>query len=600
MKFYGLISNQATAALISPEGRVDWLPLPRFDCAAPFARLLGGADNGFLAVHPDGPFQSAQSYLPGTMVLETRFTTAEGSASVQDYLVVGRPELRRRIDSAIPLRVTVRPAFGYGLTAASVRPEPFGAVFLHPLGGEALALALLGDAPPPSPGSPGVWVLPPGRWEIALRHVGDARRDLDETTDALAGDAAAAARDDISERCDRVLERTMRYWRELPGPDLQGPFAEAARRSALVLQALSFRTTGAIIAAPTTSLPEQIGGTRQWDYRFAWVRDGSYAAEALLMAGDTVAPRRFIEFLLNCVDLMGKPFPAPFVHVDGTLIRGERELPWLPGFRGSRPCREGNAATGQVQLDIEGDFLWAVRRYCRATGDRALVQSYWEPLRAIGQWVMENYAQEDASLWEFRGQDARYTHSQLMCWVTLSTGADLADLAGHGDVAADWREGALRLHREIEQRAWNPSVGSYVQSFGGGRLDAALLLMPLYGFCDARDARFEATFQAILRELVTDAGVYRYAEDMLGAAAHPFVLADAWLGRVHLRRGERGAARRVLERLVASATDLGLLGEHFDAAAGEPRGNFPQAFSHLGLLQLAVELERAEAGLPLD
>jgi GH15 family glucan-1,4-alpha-glucosidase len=298
--------------------------------------------------------------------------------------------------------------------------------------------------------------------------------------------------------------------------------------------------------------------------------------------------------MLECVDLQGKPFQAPFFHVDGTLIRGERDLGWLRGFLDSRPCREGNAATGQLQLDIEGDFLWVVYRYLRVTGDRASLAAWWPLLKAMVGWVEENWRASDASLWEFRGQEAQYTHSKLMCWVALHYGAELAVTAGDAASAGKWRGAADEVRQAIEEQGYDEAVGHYTQALGdGGKLDAALLMLPLYGYCDAGCERFEGTLAAIERELVHGHWVYRYGSDMLGAAAFPFVLSTSHLARVHVLRGELGRAQELLEGLVCSATDLGLLGEHCDMASGSPRGNFPQAFSHLGIVLAATELEAA-------
>jgi GH15 family glucan-1,4-alpha-glucosidase len=380
----------------------------------------------------------------------------------------------------------------------------------------------------------------------------------------------------------------------MPRATYEGPYREAVDRSILVLRALTYRTNGTILAAPTTSLPETVGEERQWDYRFAWIRDASFAAEALLEVGDLVAARRVMGFFLNCIELDGKPFAAPFFHVDGTIIRGERDLGWLPGFRGSRPCREGNAATGQVQLDVEGDFLWVLYRYYALTEDRLYVRAYWQEVSLLAAWTVANWRLQDASLWEFRGADADYTHSKLMCWTALHYAAELAKAIGEPRQAVVWEREAGRVREAIETRAVVPGEGRYGQAFGSDRTDAALLLLPIYGFCAVDDPVFLATLRAIERDLVKDDWVYRYTGDMMGAAAHPFLIASSWLSRVYSRLGRIDRARSVLERLLSGRTDLGLLGEHVDMETGEPRGNFPQAFSHLGIVMAAVELQRAE------
>lgn len=609
MRFYGFVSNGTTGALVGPDASVDFLPFPRFDSPTVFTRLLGGEGEGLYrisAAAKEAP-KASQRYVEGTNVLETTLITAEGRAVIQDFLCVGRPELRRLVDTDVPLVVELRPLFGYGLVAAAPRAVGTGAVFTNPLGGEALAFAIgfasdegeAGDlasqdgfeAAP----TVGLWRLPPGRYDLILRYIADDRREGEETLTALAEDAEAAATNlEDDEVPTLALERHVRFWRGLPRAKYDGPYAEAVSRAMLVLHGLTYRNSGAIIAAPTTSLPETVGEARQWDYRFAWIRDGSYAAEALLAAGDVVGARRFAEFLLHCVDLQGKPFRAPFFHVDGTLIRGERDLGWLPGYLGSRPCREGNAATGQLQLDVEGDFVWLVHRYWRSTGDARFVAANWGQLQVIVDWVAANWKLDDASLWEFRGEDAAYTHSKLMCWVALTCGAELAEAADHPHEQTRWLREAGQVRAAIEGQAYNERAGHYGQAFGTDRLDAALLLMPLYGFCDARDERFTRTLAEIEKHLVRGAFVYRYEGDMMGKAAHPFLLATSWMSRIYARLGDTGRARFFLDGLCDMATDLGLLGEHVDMDSKEPRGNFPQAFSHLGLLMAALDLEAAE------
>jgi GH15 family glucan-1,4-alpha-glucosidase len=600
VKFYGFISNGSTAALIDPWGSVDWLPLPRFDSPSVFTRMLGGDEAGSFAIVPRGTFTASQAYEEGTNILRTTLTCEDGKLEIVDFLSIGRSELRRLVRSDVPFAVRLRPRFGYGLVSPAISTDGTGVLMRNPLGQEALLFTIGGHGKQgvlaEDPLS-GVWHLPKGRYDIILRYVGDSRRDLTETAAAVQQEALQAERDIASEEEHRTYRRNVQYWRDTARSTYRGPYRDAVERSLLVLRGLTYRTTGALIAAPTTSLPELPHGTRQWDYRFSWVRDGAYSAEALLAAGDHVAARRFIEFMLECVDLQGKPFQAPFFHVDGTLIRGERDLDWLRGFLDSRPCREGNAATGQLQLDIEGDFLWVVYRYIQETGDDESLAAWWQMIKAMVGWVEENWQAKDASLWEFRGQDAQYTHSKLMCWVALRYGAELAERIGEKAYAERWQAAAAAVHQAIEQHGFDQAAGHYTQAFDdGGKLDAALLMLPLYGYCDATDKRFAATLTAIERELVHGHWVYRYASDMLGTAAFPFVLSTSHLARVHIRRGEPERARDLLEGLVQSATDLGLLGEHCDMESGSPRGNFPQAFSHLGIVLAAIELEAAKGG----
>ncbi len=599
MQFYGLLSNSHASALVGPDGCIDWLSLPRFDSPAVFARLLGGDDNGYFRIIPDGDVpEPSQEYVPDTNVLKTTWDMPQGRVVVHDYLTIGRPELRRLIRTEVPVTIQIRPRFHYGLIQAAVRPIRSGVLFRNPLAREALVLAINTETAShavEASAENGVWRLPPGHYEVLLQYVADDEERLVESQDVLDAQVDELEEDMEQEPLNASLKQNIAYWRHRLAqlPDYRGPHRDAYRRSMLVLYALTYQTNGAIIAAPTTSLPETVGESRQWDYRFAWVRDGSYAAEALLTAGDHIGSRRFLEFLLNCMDLQGKPFQAPFYHVDGTLIRGEHSLEWLSGFRGSVPCREGNAATSQVQLDIEGDFLWTVWRYFEDTQDTEFLRFYWHRIQRLVNWVKQNYHQKDASLWEFRNQDATYTHSQLMCWVALYYGAQMAEALGHMPLAGNWMKAAETVKQHIEHQGFNPELNSYTQAFGGEAVDAALLVMPLYGYCAPDHPRFLGTLRQIEEQLVKGHWVYRYGSDMLGSAAHPFVLATFWLARVYIRLGRHHDAQKLLDGILHYRTNLGLLGEHADQSTGEPRGNFPQGFSHLGLVMTLAELENA-------
>lgn len=598
MQFYGFLSNSHTAALVSPDGSVDWLPFPRFDSPAVFARMLGTDDNGYYRIYPQDEGATAhQEYISDTNILKTTWTCEAGEAVVHDYLTIGRPELRRLIRTEIPLVVEFRPRFRYGLIQAAPEPVKAGAIFRNPLEREALVFVINAE-----PGNliekitaslnHGVWRLEPGAYELITQYVADDEERLVEAADAIEQQMVDLVEDMESEKLNRSLHHNVAFWRHRLTMLRQyhGPHQDAYRRSLLVLYGLTYQTNGAIVAAPTTSLPETVGESRQWDYRFAWVRDGSYAAEALLMAGDHVGSRRFLDFLLNCIDLQGKPFAAPFFHVDGTLIRGEHSLDWLPGFKESVPVREGNAATRQVQLDIEGDFLWTVWRYYELTHDSEFLNFYWHRIRVLVNWVEANHHNKDASLWEFRDQDNFYTHSQLMCWVSLAYGAKMAEALGDAKLSQRWLKASEKIRHLIDTHGYNDTMNSYTQAFGGTAVDAALLVMPLYGYCQPDDPRFLGTLTQIEEQLVDGHWVYRYATDMLGAAAHPFVLATFWLARVYIRLNRIIDAEALLTGILQYRTNLGLLGEHADQQTGEPHGNFPQGFSHLGLVMTLLEM----------
>ncbi|MGC8489910.1 MAG: glycoside hydrolase family 15 protein, partial [Clostridia bacterium] len=531
--------------------------------------------------------------------LETELQGPDGKAVICDYLTMGRAELRRVVLTDMALTVELKPVFEYGLIAPQPREMDHGAVaFENPKGSEMLVFVPVGRCEDPNAAVSGNavtgnWTLPPGRYDLILRYLADTGREAAEVRQQLQDEAVSAEHALQEEEPHDSLRHTIRYWKDHLVCTYDGPYRQAVERALLVLYGLQYRTNGAIIAAPTTSLPETVGESRQWDYRFSWIRDGAYMAEALLVSGDHVNARRFIEFMLSLVDLQGKPFKAPFFHIDGTLIRGEHDLGWLPGFRGSRPVREGNAATSQTQLDVEGDFLWTLYRYVHATRDREFLNFYWTSIETMVDWVAVHWDEKDASLWEFRGQDAHYTHSKLMCWVALHYGAELAEMAERRNRVDHWRKTARDVRDAIEAHGFNREKGTYVQAFGGDSLDAALLTLPLYGYCPPESERFRRTVEAIEQELLHFPWVYRYGTDMLGKAAHPFVLASSWLARVYIRQHQTDRAERLLDALLDRTTDLGLLGEHADVETAEPRGNFPQGFSHLGVLMMVLELAEA-------
>ncbi len=577
--FYGFISNGQTAALVSPQGSIDWLPLPHFDSDAVFSRILDGELGGHFALRPETAFRSDQSYLPGTNVLETRLRTPGGTATITDYLVIGRAALRRFVRSEVPLIVECRPRFRYGQSLASQEARADGAVYRDPQSKEAILLFLRGARAALIDREH--WLVPPGEYELVLRHTLDLEKERQELQE-LDDDPAETLRD------------ALHFWRSAPLPTVPGPLGAAFERSVLTMRGLTSRASGAVLAAPSTSLPEQVGGSRNWDYRFVWVRDASYAAEAFLLVGDIAATRRLIEFLLGAVQMAGKPFLSPFLRIDGTFSLGERELPWLSGHRGSRPVRVGNAASAQLQLDVEGDLLWAIWRYVRDSGDANFVREKWWAIERLVTWSCENWRRPDSSLWEFRGTPQRYTHSLVLCWVAIRTGMRLGHLVGREDAARRWELVAEEVAAEIHAQCYDPQLGRFVQGIGLPDVDAALLCLPLYGFVEPQDPRWTRTLEAIERELVEDGLVYRYRQDEMGAARHPFTLGSTWLARTYLRSGDIPRATRTLERLVASATPLLLFGEHVDPQEGEQRGNFPQLFPHAGFAAAVAELVLGE------
>ena len=582
-QFYGLLSNGQTAALVSPDASIDWLAFPDFDSDAVFCRLLDPLAGGFMSLRPESHFRADQAYLHGSLVLETRLRTPSGVATVDDYLVIGRTELRRLVRSEVPLLLECQPRFGYGQSLGGMRDIRDGLLWLNPHGTEGLLLTLRG--PRPRRVGREEWLLPPGEHELALLYTPDFAKEQDEFVSPQ-GDPA------------EHLDDALRYWRHAPMPRTVPSLQDLFARSVLTMRALTVRTTGAVLAAPTTSLPEEIGKERNWDYRFVWVRDASYAAEAFLLSGDVLAARRLIEFLLSAVQMTGKPFLSPFLRGDGSFSLGERELGWLSGHRQSMPVRVGNAASAQLQLDIEGDLLWAFWRYVQDSGDWNLPRGHWWAIERMADWTAAHWREPDASLWEFRDAPRHYTHSLVLCWVALFSASNLASALGRKEKARHWREEAAQVRALVEEECYRPDLGSFTQGVGVADVDAALLCLPLYGFVSAEDPAWRGTLLRIEQDLVRDGLVYRYVRDSMGPARHPFTLGSTWLARVYLRSGREAEAMATLEQLGQVATPLGLWGEHVDPAVGEQRGNFPQLFPHAGFVAAAAELAQraADAG----
>ncbi len=582
--FYGFISNRCTGTLVSPIGVVEWLPWPRFDGDAVFCRLLDDTQGGFLSTLPLDPIlERRQSYVDGTLLLQTGLVTSSGQAVWTDFLPLGRAAFWRRIETDVPLRLICRPTFGFGAANASYELRDDGALFYHPDGSEGIQLHIRGRAEKLEERD--AWLVGPGPVDLQLRYAADIIQEGDYLARPL-------------EEGDRVETVTRQYWRGT-AVTYHGPWQEWVHQSALTLRGLSYRNNGAMLAAATTSLPEVPGEQRQWDYRYVWVRDGAYGAEALLLAGDTVSCRQFLEFMFNVMDLVEKPYPSPFVCVDGTLVNGERELLWLSGYHGSRPVRVGNAASSQVQGDIEGGLLWLLLRYWRLTGDRTFIRDYWWAVEAQAEWLRSHWQDADASLWEFRDAPRPYTHSRALAWVGLGAAAALAlEVLNNRARAVRWRHEQDRIKTTIYDDALQHG-GRFTQSFGVPGADAALLTLPLYGFVAVSDPIFRRTLALIEAELVQDGLVFRYRQDPLGHPPYPFTLAGFWLARVYLRQGRMAEADAVIGRHAELATELKLFAEHVDAESGEPHGNFPQLFPHAGLVTALMERQRVARGAPL-
>jgi GH15 family glucan-1,4-alpha-glucosidase len=576
---YALIGDCETAALVGRNGSIDWLTFPSFDSAACFAAILGSPENGRWLVAPHGDVRQVRRWYHGdSLVLETEFTTADGVVSLVDFMPVrsGAPDLVRIVAGRrgrVHMRLELVIRFDYGSIVPWVRRTARG---ISAIGGPD-SLTLQSDVP---------------------LHGEDLRTVADFVVDEgqrLAFDLTwhpshAPSRDGLD--VEQALERTRSWWQQWSDRcTVAGPWRDAVVRSLVTLKALTYAPTGAMVAAPTTSLPGQIGGVRNWDYRYCWLRDATFTLLALMNAGYTHEARAWRDWLLRSV--AGKPEQIQIMYG----LRGERrlpelELPWLAGYAGSRPVRIGNAASGQRQLDVYGELLDAVHQAWRMSVPPD--ENAWRVEQALVTHLESTWQEPDEGLWEVRGPRRHFTHSKMMAWVALDRAVKGVESFGLSGPLDRWRSVRDAVHRDVCEQGYNSEVGAFVQSYGSRLLDASLLMMPLVGFLPVSDERVRATISAIEKQLTVDGFVLRYRTvqdvDGLPPGESAFLLCTFWLvDNLHLL-GRHDDARRLFERLLSIRNDVGLLSEGYDVERRRLAGNFPQAFSHVGLINSAMNL----------
>ncbi|QKQ99086.1 glycoside hydrolase family 15 protein [Metallosphaera tengchongensis] len=564
------ISNQLTSAILQ-ETSVVWFPVPKFDSPSVFSKLLD-EHGGEFSILPEPPYDLDQRY-ETPMVLTTTVQSERGKMEVTDLLPVGETVIIRRVKSEIPFRVVFNPVFHYGLYRSvqdrERRINPKGrdcVAFLYQYTGEVKQEDEV------------TWAFSEGEGYLVANYSSDTRHG------ALSERAKT-----LSLEFERPFAKTLDYWRRVV-KERGGEFRELYRTSLSVLLGSIYVPSGASIASPTTSLPEVVGSSRNWDYRFAWVRDSSIIAESLLDAGYVVEARSIIRFLLSLVNFTSKPFFYPLYSIEGTIPPPERKIPWLSGYKGSRPVRVGNGASTQVQLDVEGFFMASLHKYLQITGDRVFLEENWDRVRYIADWVAENWDMKDSGIWEDRGEPRHYVHSKVMMWVALDRAGKISEFMGFDD---EWRE------RREEIRKWvmeNGVKGYFVRYPESREVDASILTAPLYGFVSVDDKTFLETLRKVEEDLVVDGFVKRYRADFMGEAKHPFLLTTAWLARVYIKMGQVEKGRKILRRLDQISGGLRLLGEHFDVSAGEFTGNFPQVFVHAQVVSALKDLGGAREG----
>ena len=594
---HGLIGDLHTAALVATDGTIDFFCCPRFDSPSVFASLLDADRGGHFQIRPDrDDYVSKQLYFPDTANLITRFLTPDGVGEVHDFMPVAGPtptDRHRLVRQLKVVRGTMRfvvdlqPRFDYGRKPHKLEITPDGAVFQS----DGMELTMHAVATPDQTlEKEGIKLERHGddlRWTRTLRE--------GQTGGVVLEWAGGAPRRIAPDEVERLLEESAYFWRDwLHQSRYTGRWRDTVNRSAITLKLMTYRPTGAIVAAPTTGLPEQAGGERNWDYRYTWIRDGSFSIYALLGLGYTEEAAAFAVWLRDraseSAGSSGRPLKIMY-RVDGSSDLVEETLDHFEGWRGSRPVRIGNGAADQLQLDIYGEAMDSVY-LADANGLQAGHQG-WTELAGILDWLCDNWDQPDEGIWETRGGQKNFTYARLQTWVALDRAIKIATRRARPANVARWVIERDRVYEQVFERGWNPDVGAFTQHYSTEVLDSSLLMMPLQGFIAPHDPMWLSTLKAMDRELVSDSLVYRYnpsaSPDGLAGDEGTFTLCTFWYVDALARSGRLDEARLVFEKMFTYANHLGLYSEEI-GSTGEQLGNFPQAFSHLALISAAVNL----------
>src|SRR5215218_6194204 len=596
---YGLLADCNSAALVDRDGSVDWLCLPRYDSDAIFSRILDPAA-GHWSIRPVGGYSTERRYLPGTLVIESTFTTETGSVKLLDAMPFAPGqrghdlgfdaphELLRAVEGItgeVELQLELAPRPEYGLIRPLIRlvdggARTFGACRL----GVSSSASL--DVDDESLMRATLSVAERERYGFALRWAAAEQKEPPSPTPA--GDVFGR------------LEDTAEAWRswEVDHDIYDGSNRELVRMSSRVLKGLTYRPTGAIVAAPTTSLPETVGGERNWDYRFSWIRDSSLTIEALYIGACSDEAEEFVSFMTSSAGgRAGEGSLQIMYGIGGEHDLSERELPHLRGWRESGPVRVGNGAWDQVQLDVYGELLNSLWLYREQLGDlHPEIQAF---VADLADTAARRWMERDSGMWEMRGEPRHHLSSKVLCWTALDRAVRLAPQLGEYAKVDEWEAARDEIRAAVLERGWSEKKQAFAQSFDSDELDAAQLLMPILGFLPATDERMRSTIEAIASELTEDGLVLRYRNDEglnadgLTGEEGTFVICSFWLVSCLAKAGELERAEALFDQLAGYANDLGLLAEEIDTQNGEQLGNFPQAFSHIGLITAAWEIDKA-------
>jgi GH15 family glucan-1,4-alpha-glucosidase len=586
---HGLIGDLQTAALVATDGTIDWFCTPRFDSPSVFASLLDAERGGRFRIAPSAPdYVTKQLYFPDTAILITRFMTPDGVGEVVDFMPVVAPEratdhhqlvrLVRVVRGEMEFTLECEPRFDYGRARHEMETTEGGVIFRS---GE-LQLSLRGTVALEQHGTDAR-----ATWRAGAGELGGVVLES-----GARGELARLALQDIVE----PYNKTVRFWREWLGRSTyRGRWQEAVHRSAMTLKLMTYAPTGALVAAPTTSLPEQIGGERNWDYRFTWVRDASFSVYALLGLGYTEEAAAFCRWLADRVAERPADAATPLkimYRLDGSPDLDEEVLDHLEGYRGSRPVRIGNGASDQLQLDIFGEAFDSIELAER----RGIGIGYegWTHLSRMLDWLCDNWDRPDEGIWETRGGQQHFVYGRLMSWVAMDRGVRLSERLGRPGDVGRWRGAREQIYRQIIEKGWSKERAAFVQQYGSNVLDASNLLMPLVDFVAPRDPMWLSTLDAMDGELVSDSLVYRYdpsaSPDGLMGSEGTFSICTFWYVDALARSGRLEDARLTFEKMLTYANHVGLFSEEI-GLTGEQLGNFPQAFTHLSLINAAMNLD---------
>jgi GH15 family glucan-1,4-alpha-glucosidase len=577
---YAIIGDCETAALVSRAGSIDWLCWPRFDSGACFASLLGGPEHGrWLLAPADGNAQVRRQYRGDTMILETEFETPEGCVLAVDFMPI-RDQQSNIVRTLIGKRgrVTMKTEiifrFDYGSIVPWVSRLDDGS--LRAVAGPDM-IVVRSDVPLHGEDftTVGEFTISEGDVVSFVMTWGPSHLEPPQPADPK-----------------QSLQATENFWHEWARIcTYRGEWREPVMRSLLTLKSLTYRPTGGIVAAPTMDLPEYFGGVRNWDYRYCWLRDATLTLLALMDAGYYSEAEEWRNWLLRAA--AGSADQVKIMYgLSGERLLREWEIPWLPGYENSQPVRVGNAAHGQLQLDVYGEVMDALHQ--ARLGDLPESVDVWELQKALADHLEKVWRTPDQGIWEVRGRPQQFTHSKVMAWVAIDRAIQSAEQCGLDGPVDHWRALRSEIHADVCANGFNPRVNAFVQAYGSDLIDASLLLMPLVGFLPVTDPRVRSTVECIEKELLVDGLVLRYdsevTEDGLPAGEGAFLACSFWLADNYMLLGRRDDARRMFERLLALRNDVGLLAEGYDPRLKRQVGNFPQGFSHIALVSTAFNL----------